>query len=136
MDLGINVTFDASDLTKYFNGVLFVSSCKDAIPRAQSSDIVHFDIANALPETYEYTFQFEHDGEKYDFSFKGGNGKVVEWGHLEWNTKKVGARLVYHPTITISKDGKDVPIPQCDIKVIFILILVSFRGQYVCCRKN
>jgi hypothetical protein len=112
--LGVKVTFNTTDLNEYLKTSEFVLSCKRAIPSAQTFDTISLDIALALPETYEYTFKFEHEGENYDFSFKGGRSKLISY---DYSDKAANALIAYFPTITISKDGQLVFKHKDTIKV-------------------
>jgi hypothetical protein len=120
--LGVKVTFNVTDVNEYFKTPEFVLSCKKDIPSAQTFDTISLEIALALPETYEHTFQFEHEGDKYDFNFKGGRSKLVSY---DYSDMAANALIAYFPTITISKDGqlvfkhKDTPamLPNSAINI-------------------
>jgi hypothetical protein len=113
--LGVTVTFTSKDFNNYFISE-FGKNCKKFIPKAQATEIIYKDIASALFHGYEYTFQFDYLGQKYDFSFTGGWSNNFKF---DWNdAAKAGKGLViYHPIITISKDELVVFKQQDDIQV-------------------
>jgi hypothetical protein len=120
--LKLEVTYSDEEFNKAFTTAL-KNTCKSLIPEAQTFYIIRQDILSALPETYEYAFAFDHDGEMYDFSFKGSSGKFEDYQMRHFDVDRIGsAKTGYTPVITVSQNGQIVLEPYVELDVLFLLI--------------